>query len=145
MYTLQYCAKEMQMKFAEISEMTWISAIKFQTFVSDENVTKFRSLYCSNVGEILQAMWWIERKFRSMRWNFVGKFHTSWTKFCVIRTKFCFNEVKLRFDETKYHFDETKFRFHETKFRSGGGEISSAGTKFCLLRICSLKYYKIQL
>ena len=39
---LQYCAKEMQTKFATISEITRISAIKFRTFVSDENAAKFR-------------------------------------------------------------------------------------------------------
>ena len=39
---IQYCAKEMRTKFAEISETMRISAIKFQTFVSDENAAKFR-------------------------------------------------------------------------------------------------------
>ena len=34
---LQYCAKEMQTKFAEISESTRISAIKLRTFASDES------------------------------------------------------------------------------------------------------------
>ena len=34
---LQYCAKEMQTKFAEISEITRISAIKLRTFASDES------------------------------------------------------------------------------------------------------------
>ena len=33
---LQYCAKEMQTKFAEISEIMRISAIKLRTFASDE-------------------------------------------------------------------------------------------------------------
>ena len=31
---VQYCAKEMQTKFAEISEITRISAIKLRTFAS---------------------------------------------------------------------------------------------------------------
>ena len=34
---LQYCAKEMQTKFAEISEITRISAINLRTFGSDES------------------------------------------------------------------------------------------------------------
>ena len=108
----------MQMKFAEISETTQISAIKFRTFVSGENAAKFRFFYCSNVGEISQAMWWVETKFRGMRRNFVAKFRAGRTKFRVIRTKFRVDEVKFRFDETKYRFDETKFR--------------SGGAKFCL-------------
>ena len=117
---VQYCAKEMQTKFAEISEITRISAIKLRTFASDEKAAKFRCFYCSNVGEISQARWLIETKFRSRRRNFVAKFRARWTKFRVIRTKF-------RFGETKYRLDETKFRFHETKFR--------------LSRICS--WYRI--
>ena len=55
-FKVQHCAKEMQTKFAEISEITRISAMKFRTFLSDENAAKFRCLYCSNVGEISQAM-----------------------------------------------------------------------------------------
>ena len=39
---LQYCAKQMQAKFAEISEITRISAIKLRTFASDEKAAKFR-------------------------------------------------------------------------------------------------------
>ena len=35
---LQYCANEMQTKFAEICEITRISAIKLRTFVSDEQM-----------------------------------------------------------------------------------------------------------
>ena len=89
---VQYCAKEMQRKFAEISEITRISAIILRTFASDEKAAKFRCFYCSNVGEISQARWLIETKFRA-----------RWTKFRVIRTKF-------RFDETKFRFGETKFR-----------------------------------
>ena len=108
----------MQMKFAEISETTQISAIKFRTFVSGENVAKFRFFYCSNVGEISQAIWRVETKFRGIRRNFVAKFRAGRTKFRVIRTKFRVDEVKFRFDETKYRFDETKFR--------------SGGAKFCL-------------
>ena len=38
----QYCAKQMQAKFAEISEITRISAIKLRTFASDEKAAKFR-------------------------------------------------------------------------------------------------------
>ena len=49
---LQYRAKEMQAKFAEISKITRISAIKLQTFASDEKAAKFRCFYCSTVGEI---------------------------------------------------------------------------------------------
>ena len=60
---LQYCAKEMQTKFAEISETTRISAIKFRTFVSDENAAKFRFFYCFNIGEISQAMCESKRNF----------------------------------------------------------------------------------
>ena len=107
---IQYCAKEMQTKFAEISEITRISAIKLRTFASDEKAAKFRCFYCSNVGEISQPRWVIETKFRGMRRSFVAKFR-------VIRTKFRFDEAKFRFGETKYRLDETKFRFHETKFR----------------------------
>ena len=47
--------KEMQTKFAEISEITRISAIKLRTFASDEKAAKFRCFYCSHVGEISQA------------------------------------------------------------------------------------------
>ena len=69
---IQYCAKEMQTKFAEISEITQISAIKWRTFPSDEKAARFRcSFYCSNVGKISQARWLIETKFRGMRRNFV--------------------------------------------------------------------------
>ena len=114
---IQYCAKEMQTKFAEISEITRISAIKLRTFASDEKAAKFRCFYCSHVGKISQAGWLIETKFRGMRRNFVAKFRARWTKFRVIRTKFRFDEAKFRFGETKYRLDETKFRFHETKFR----------------------------
>ena len=114
---IQYCAKEMQTKFAEISEITRISAIKLRTFASDEKAAKFRCFYCSNVGEISQARWLIETKFHGIRRNFVAKFRARWTKFRVIRTKFRFDEAKFRFGETKYRLDETKFRFHETKFR----------------------------
>jgi len=114
---IQYCAKEMQTKFAEISEITRISAIKLRTFASDEKAAKFRCFYCSNVGEISQARWLIETKFRGMRPNFVAKFRARWTKFRVVRTKFRFDEARFRFDETKYRLDETKFCFHETKFR----------------------------
>ena len=102
---IQYCAKEMQTKFAEIGEITRISAINLRTFASNEKAAKFRCFYCSNVGEISQARWLIETKFRA-----------RWTKFRVIRTKFRFDEAKFRFGETKYRLDETKFRFHETKF-----------------------------
>ena len=49
---LQYRAKEMQAKFAEISKITRISAIKLQTFASGEKAAKFRCFYCSTVGEI---------------------------------------------------------------------------------------------
>ena len=59
---LQYCAKEMQTKFAEISEIMRISEIKLRTFASDEKVAKFRCFYCSNVGEISQARGLIESK-----------------------------------------------------------------------------------
>ena len=98
---LQYCAKEMQTKFAEISEITRISAIKFRTFVSDENAAKFRCFYCSNVGEISQATWWIKTKFCGMRRNFVGKSRAGRTKFHVIRTKFHFHETKFCLGGTK--------------------------------------------
>ena len=50
-----------------------------------------------------QTMWWIEKKFRGMRRNFVGKFRAGRTKF--------------RFAETKYRFDETKFLSGGAKFR----------------------------
>ena len=36
----------MQTKFAEISEITRISAIKLRTFASDEKAAKFRCIYC---------------------------------------------------------------------------------------------------
>ena len=42
---LHYCAKKMQAKFAKISEMTRISAIKLRNFTSDEKAeiqSKFR-------------------------------------------------------------------------------------------------------
>ena len=52
---LQNCAKEMQAKFAEISEITRISAIKLRPFASDEKAAKFRCFFCSTVGEISQA------------------------------------------------------------------------------------------
>ena len=52
---IQDCAKEMQTKFAEISEITRISAIKLRTFASDEKAAKSRCFYCSVVGEISQA------------------------------------------------------------------------------------------
>ena len=52
---IQYCAKEMQTKFAEISEITRMSAIILRTFASDEKAAKFRCFYCSHVGEISQA------------------------------------------------------------------------------------------
>ena len=49
---VQYCAREMQTKFDEISE---ISVMKLRTFVSDEKAANFQCFYCSNVGEISQA------------------------------------------------------------------------------------------
>ena len=52
---VQYCSKEMQTKFAEISEITRITAIKLRTYASDEKGAKFRCFYCSDVGEISQA------------------------------------------------------------------------------------------
>ena len=93
---VQYCAKEMQTKFAEISEITRISVMKLRTFASDEKAAKFRCFYFSNVGEISQARWLIEMKFRGMRRHFVAKFRARWTKFRVIRTKFRFDEVKFQ-------------------------------------------------
>ena len=104
-------------EICRISEITRISAIKLRTFASDEKAAKFRCFYCSHVGEISQAGWLIETKFRGMRQNFDAKFRARWTKFRAIRTKFRFDEAKFRFGETKYRLDETKFRFHETKFR----------------------------
>ena len=129
---IQYCAKEMHTKFAEISEITLTSAIKFRTFVLDENAANFRCFYCSNVGEISQAMRWIETKFRGMRRNFVAKFRAGRTKFRDIRTKFRFDEAIFRFAETKYRFDKTKFRFHEKKFRFHETKFRSGGAKFRL-------------
>ena len=109
---LQYCAKEMQTKFATISEITRISAIKFRTFVSDENAAKFWCFYCSNAGEISQAMWWIETKFRGMRGNFVRKFRASRTKFRLIRTMFdCFASTKRNFVSAKRIIVLTKRNF----------------------------------
>ena len=61
----------MQAKFAEISEITRISATKLRTFASDEEAAKFRCFHCSDVGEVSQARWLIETKFRGMRRNFV--------------------------------------------------------------------------
>ena len=61
-----------------------------QTFFSDEKVGKFRCIYCSNVGEISQARWWTETKFRCMRHNFVPagwKFVSQKRNFVTIRTK----------------------------------------------------------
>ena len=96
---LQYCAKEMQTKFAEISEITRISEIKLRTFASDEKVAKFRCFYCSNVGEISQARWLIERKFRgsfaSTKRNFVSaKRNIVWTRqnFASTKRNFVFQE-----------------------------------------------------
>ena len=103
----------MQTKFAEISEITRISAIKLRTFASDEKAAKFRCFYCSNVGEISQG----KEINRNEISRHQAKFRARWTKFRVIRTKFRFDEAKFRFGETKYRLDETKFRFHETKFR----------------------------
>ena len=90
---LQYRAKEMQAKFAEISDIKQISAIKLhlRTFASDEKAAKFRCFYCSTVAEISQARWLIETKFRGMRRSFVAKFRARWTRFRVFRTKFRFD------------------------------------------------------
>ena len=52
---VQYCAREMQTKFDETSEITRISVMKLRTFVSDEKAANFQCFYCSNVGEISQA------------------------------------------------------------------------------------------
>ena len=61
----------MQRKFAEISKITRISAIKLRTFASDEKASKFRCFYCSNVGESFASkvinrneIWRHEAKFR---------------------------------------------------------------------------------
>ena len=92
---VQYCAKEMQTKFAEISEITRISAIKLRTFASDEKAAKFRCFYCPNVGKISQARWLIGTKFRGMRRNFVSaKRNIVWTRqnFASTKRNFVFQE-----------------------------------------------------
>ena len=96
----QYCAKEMQAKFAEISEITRISAIKMRTFVLD----KMRR----NFGASIVLM---SAKFRKvMNRNEISRHETE---FRVIRTKFHFHETKYRFDETKFRLPERNFVFQE--------------------------------
>ena len=99
---VQYCAKEMQTKFAEISEITRISAIKLRTFASDEKAAKFRCFYCPNVGKISQARWLIETKFR-----------------CVISCPLdeisCFASTKRNFVSAKRNIVWTRQNFASTK------------------------------
>ena len=123
---VQYCAKELQTKFAEISEVTRISAIKLRTFASDEKVAKFRCFYCSNVGEISQARSLIKTKFR------------------VIRTKFRFDEEKFRFvAKFRRIFPRTKSEKHRISFAfllhntiRTGGVTKFWGKNFGKLFIC---------
>ena len=94
----------MQTKFAEISEITRISAIKLRTFASDEKAAKIRCFYCSNVGEISQARWLIETKFRGMRWNFVAKFRARSTKRNFVSAKRNIVWTRRDFASTKRNF-----------------------------------------
>ena len=94
----------MQTKFAEISEITRISAIKLRTFASEEKAAKFRCFYCSNVGEISQARWLIETKFRGMRWNFVAKFRARSTKRNFVSAKRNIVWTRRNFAFTKRNF-----------------------------------------
>ena len=54
-FVIQCCAKEMRANFAEIERNSRISANKLRTFVSDENLAKFRRMYCSSAYEISEA------------------------------------------------------------------------------------------
>ena len=54
-FVIQCCAKEMRANFAEIGRNSRISANKLRTFVSDENLAKFRRMYCSSPYEISEA------------------------------------------------------------------------------------------
>ena len=108
---IQYYAKEMQTKFAEISEITRISAIKLRTFASDEKAAKFRCFYCSNVGEISQG----KEINRNEISRHQAKFRPRWTKFRVIRTKWTKNEAKFRCGETMRNIVSTRRNFASTK------------------------------
>ena len=110
--SVQHCAKEMRTKFAEISEITRISAIKLRTFASHEKATKFRCFYCSNVGEISQARWLIETKFRGMRRNFVpvGRNFVSLER-SFASTKRNFVSAKRNIVWTRQNFASTKRNF----------------------------------
>ena len=70
---IQYCAKEMQTKFAEISEITWISAINANCELSLQT-KKQRNFGASIVlmsAKFRKARRLIETKFRGIRRNFV--------------------------------------------------------------------------
>ena len=54
-FVIQCCAKEMRANFAEIERNSRISANKLRTFFSDENLAKFRRMYCSSPYEISEA------------------------------------------------------------------------------------------
>ena len=102
----------MQTKFAEISEITRISAIKLRTFASDEKAAIFRCFYCSNVGEISQARWLIETKFRGMMRNFmpVGRNFVSLER-SFASTKRNFVSAKRNIVWTRRNFAFTKRNF----------------------------------
>ena len=63
-FVLQYCAKEMQTKFAEIREITRISAIKLRTFASDEKAANFFASIVLMSAKFRKQGDLIETKFR---------------------------------------------------------------------------------
>ena len=77
---IQYCAKVVKTRFAEIREFRWTNCkLSFGT----KKRRSFGGIYCS------QARWWIETKFHSTRRNFASTFRAC-------RTKFRFGETKFR-------------------------------------------------
>ena len=134
--TVQKKSKRNLLKSVNFGEF-WRSNCKvlFQT----KKQAKFQCIYCFNVGEISQARWWIETKFRGMI-----KFHASWMKFSFIKMKFCFDEAKFHFGETNYCLIKrklmgTKFCLGGVKFR-GHGDIKyrnagDAGTLIIIAKV----------
>ena len=104
----------MQTKFAKISEITRIPAIRLRTFASDEKAAKFRCFYCSDVGEISQARWLIETKFRGMKRNFVPvNFVSLERSFASTKRNFVSAKRNIVWTRRNFAFTKRNFVFQE--------------------------------
>ena len=111
---IQYCAKEMQTKFAEISEITRISAINANCELSLQ--TKKRRNFGASIvlmsAKFRKARRLIETKFRGIRRNFVsvGRNFVSLER-SFASTKRNFVSAKRNIVWTRRNFASTKRNF----------------------------------